>query len=156
MHFGGIRSLCNIGIHGNRDWRMPSVSFVGWPCRSFRGLVENAGKSRGFRVKGKKKKKKGIEAVVGEDEETEEHDVDESEVLSCVMKFGGSSLASAERIREIAQLILSFPEENPIIVLSAMGKTTNNLLLVRNTFFLLFFFLFVVHFLKKRKRKKKR
>ncbi|WOG97117.1 hypothetical protein DCAR_0416456 [Daucus carota subsp. sativus] len=52
-----------------------------------------------------------------------------SSELTCVMKFGGSSLASAERMREVAELILSFPEERPVIVLSAMGKTTNNLLL---------------------------
>lgn len=45
-----------------------------------------------------------------------------------VMKFGGSSLATAARMREVADLILSFPDERPIIVLSAMGKTTNNLL----------------------------
>lgn len=51
--------------------------------------------------------------------------------LTCVMKFGGSSVASAERMREVADLILSFPQERPIIVLSAMGKTTNKLLLVR-------------------------
>ena len=49
---------------------------------------------------------------------------------TCVMKFGGSSVANAERMREVANLILSFPEERPIIVLSAMGKTTNMLLLV--------------------------
>ncbi|KAJ0974595.1 hypothetical protein J5N97_016560 [Dioscorea zingiberensis] len=49
--------------------------------------------------------------------------------LSIVMKFGGSSVASAERIREVADLILSFPEERPVIVLSAMGRTTNKLLL---------------------------
>ncbi|CAI9111606.1 OLC1v1011867C5 [Oldenlandia corymbosa var. corymbosa] len=49
--------------------------------------------------------------------------------FTCVMKFGGSSVASAERMREVAELICSFPEERPIIVLSAMGKTTNNLLL---------------------------
>ncbi|XP_021662839.2 aspartokinase 2, chloroplastic isoform X2 [Hevea brasiliensis] len=49
--------------------------------------------------------------------------------LTCVMKFGGSSLASAERMREVADLILSFPDERPVIVLSAMGKTTNKLLL---------------------------
>jgi aspartate kinase len=48
--------------------------------------------------------------------------------LSCVMKFGGSSVASAERMKEVADLILSFPEESPVIVLSAMGKTTNKLL----------------------------
>lgn len=51
--------------------------------------------------------------------------------LTCVMKFGGSSVASAERMREVADLILSFPQERPVIVLSAMGKTTNKLLLVR-------------------------
>ncbi|KAK8673384.1 hypothetical protein V6N13_111724 [Hibiscus sabdariffa] len=49
--------------------------------------------------------------------------------LTCVMKFGGSSVASAERMREVADLILSFPDERPVIVLSAMGKTTNKLLL---------------------------
>ena len=50
--------------------------------------------------------------------------------FTCVMKFGGSSVASAERMKEVATLILSFPEERPIVVLSAMGKTTNKLLLV--------------------------
>ncbi|KAF0906172.1 hypothetical protein E2562_009194 [Oryza meyeriana var. granulata] len=49
--------------------------------------------------------------------------------FTVVMKFGGSSVASAERMREVADLILSFPEETPVVVLSAMGKTTNNLLL---------------------------
>ncbi|KAF5958615.1 hypothetical protein HYC85_005840 [Camellia sinensis] len=49
--------------------------------------------------------------------------------LTCVMKFGGSSVASADRMREVADLILKFPEEKPVIVLSAMGKTTNKLLL---------------------------
>ncbi|KAK8710323.1 hypothetical protein V6N13_145653 [Hibiscus sabdariffa] len=49
--------------------------------------------------------------------------------LTCVMKFGGSSVASAERMREVADLILSFTNESPVIVLSAMGKTTNKLLL---------------------------
>lgn len=50
--------------------------------------------------------------------------------FTCVMKFGGSSVASADRMKEVATLILSFPEERPIVVLSAMGKTTNKLLLV--------------------------
>ena len=59
------------------------------------------------------------------------------------MKFGGSSVASAERMKEVATLILSFPEERPIVVLSAMGKTTNKLLLV---FFLLHFFFFMLVF----------
>lgn len=46
------------------------------------------------------------------------------------MKFGGSSVANAERMKEVADLILSFPEERPVIVLSAMGNTTNMLLMV--------------------------
>ncbi|GKV26039.1 hypothetical protein SLEP1_g35401 [Rubroshorea leprosula] len=49
--------------------------------------------------------------------------------LTCVMKFGGSSVASAERIRDVAAVILSFPNDRPVIVLSAMGKITNKLLL---------------------------
>lgn len=60
----------------------------------------------------------------------ENQSVGESEnQFTCVMKFGGSSVASAERMREVAELIISFPEERPVIVLSAMGKTTNKLLL---------------------------
>ena len=46
-----------------------------------------------------------------------------------VYKFGGSSVANAERMREVANIICLFPEEAPIVVLSAMGKTTNNLIL---------------------------
>ncbi|CAL0317115.1 unnamed protein product [Lupinus luteus] len=55
-------------------------------------------------------------------------EIEKSSSYTCVMKFGGSSVASAERMREVAALILSFPQERPIIVLSAMGKTTNKLL----------------------------
>ncbi|VAH83985.1 unnamed protein product [Triticum turgidum subsp. durum] len=49
--------------------------------------------------------------------------------LSVVMKFGGSSVSSAARMKEVAGLIQAFPEERPVVVLSAMGKTTNLLLL---------------------------
>lgn len=38
------------------------------------------------------------------------------------MKFGGSSVANASRMREVAGIICSFPDELPCIVLSAMGK----------------------------------
>ena len=46
------------------------------------------------------------------------------------MKFGGSSLANAERIDYVAKLIKSQIEKGyrPTVVCSAMGKTTNNLL----------------------------
>ncbi|KAL6638682.1 hypothetical protein ACP70R_023793 [Stipagrostis hirtigluma subsp. patula] len=69
-------------------------------------------------------------AVLKEDPAAAARDVGKAAAgFTVVMKFGGSSLASAERMREVADLILSFPEETPVIVLSAMGKTTNNLLL---------------------------
>ena len=48
--------------------------------------------------------------------------------INLVVKFGGSSLASAERMVEVAQIICGFNETLPIVVLSAMGKTTNLLL----------------------------
>lgn len=68
-----------------------------------------------------------VEAVLKEELEKRFSDGD-AEDFTCVMKFGGSSVASAERMREIADLILTFPEERPVVVLSAMGKTTNKLL----------------------------
>ena len=37
-------------------------------------------------------------------------------------QFGGSSVASAERMREVADIVCSFPEHLPVVVLSAMGK----------------------------------
>ena len=37
-------------------------------------------------------------------------------------KFGGSSVRDAERMREVADIICSFPEYLPCVVLSAMGK----------------------------------
>lgn len=45
-----------------------------------------------------------------------------------VWKFGGSSVRDAERMREVAHIVCEYPAERPLIVLSAMGKTTNNLL----------------------------
>lgn len=39
-----------------------------------------------------------------------------------VYKFGGSSVRDAERMREVADIICSFPEYLPCVVLSAMGK----------------------------------
>ncbi|PIA54928.1 hypothetical protein AQUCO_00901083v1 [Aquilegia coerulea] len=62
------------------------------------------------------------------DNDNHEKPSENEENLSIVMKFGGSSVATAERMKEVADLILSFPQERPVIVLSAMGKTTNNLL----------------------------
>jgi len=48
--------------------------------------------------------------------------------ISVVYKFGGSSVATAERMREVAAIVCAFPDQAPLVVLSAMGKTTNLLL----------------------------
>ena len=45
--------------------------------------------------------------------------------LSVVYKFGGSSVASAQRMLEVADIVCSFPEHAPIVVLSAMGKVSD-------------------------------
>lgn len=54
----------------------------------------------------------------------------ENGVRKIVMKFGGSSLATAERITYVSKLIQKHFElgYRPIIICSAMGKTTNTLL----------------------------
>lgn len=45
-----------------------------------------------------------------------------------VMKFGGSSVANAERIRNVASIIQAYANKKPVVVLSAMGDTTDHLL----------------------------
>lgn len=45
-----------------------------------------------------------------------------------VMKFGGSSVANAERIKHVASIIEAYKERRPVVVLSAMGDTTDHLL----------------------------
>ena len=45
-----------------------------------------------------------------------------------VMKFGGSSVANAERIRYVSDLVKAELPRKPVLVLSAMGDTTDHLL----------------------------
>ena len=45
-----------------------------------------------------------------------------------VMKFGGSSVANAERIKHVASIIKAYKDKRPAVVLSAMGDTTDHLL----------------------------
>jgi len=45
-----------------------------------------------------------------------------------VMKFGGSSVANAERIKHVASIIKAYKDQRPAVVLSAMGDTTDHLL----------------------------
>jgi aspartate kinase len=44
------------------------------------------------------------------------------------MKFGGSSVADAQRIRHVAEIVKTQLERKPVLVLSAMGDTTDHLL----------------------------
>ncbi len=44
------------------------------------------------------------------------------------MKFGGSSVANAERIKHVASIIKAYQQNRPAVVLSAMGDTTDHLL----------------------------
>ncbi len=45
-----------------------------------------------------------------------------------VMKFGGTSVESAEAIQRVTGIVKSRIDRRPIVVVSAMGKTTNRLL----------------------------
>jgi len=50
-----------------------------------------------------------------------------------VMKFGGTSVESAEAIERVASIVKARVDRNPIVVVSAMGKTTNKLLAIAQT-----------------------
>ena len=52
-----------------------------------------------------------------------------------VMKFGGSSVADAQRIRHVAEIVKTQAGRNPVLVLSAMGDTTDHLLEAGNEAF---------------------
>jgi len=45
-----------------------------------------------------------------------------------VMKFGGSSIADAARLRHVAEIVRTQLSKKPVLVLSAMGDTTDHLL----------------------------
>ena len=45
-----------------------------------------------------------------------------------VCKFGGTSVQDAEAMTRLAQIIKSRLKKQPVVVASAMGKTTNQLL----------------------------
>jgi aspartate kinase len=49
-----------------------------------------------------------------------------------VMKFGGSSVESAAAIERVAGIVRERLDRKPVVVVSAMGKTTNRLLSIAN------------------------
>src|SRR5258706_11669413 len=48
--------------------------------------------------------------------------------LMIVMKFGGTSVADAARIREMAEIVAARVDETPLVVVSALGGATDRLL----------------------------
>ncbi|GAB6391940.1 MAG: aspartate kinase [Treponematales bacterium] len=50
-----------------------------------------------------------------------------------VMKFGGSSVADAERLRRVGDIVVERLPQKPALVLSAMGDTTDDLLAAAET-----------------------
>ena len=52
-----------------------------------------------------------------------------------VFKFGGASVNSIERIRNVGDIIQRYPEQKLLVVISAMGKTTNALEKVVEAFY---------------------
>jgi aspartate kinase len=50
-----------------------------------------------------------------------------------VMKFGGTSVESAEAIARVAGIVRARLDRRPVVVVSAMGKTTNKLLEIADT-----------------------
>ncbi|KAJ6851356.1 aspartokinase 1, chloroplastic-like [Iris pallida] len=122
-HCPGLREpMSSLTFLANVQCRLPFKSSVRFSCK------ERAGKYGRRRIL-KVSCERGGFGTVEKNERGREGSEGNLKELSIVMKFGGSSLASAERMREVASLILGFPNERPVIVLSAMGKTTNKLLL---------------------------
>lgn len=52
-----------------------------------------------------------------------------------VFKFGGASVNSVDRIKNLGKIVKQFPDDKLLIVISAMGKTTNALEKVAETFY---------------------
>jgi aspartate kinase len=52
-----------------------------------------------------------------------------------VFKFGGASVKDAEAIKNVANVLKQFPNQQTGVVISAMGKTTNALEKLANAFF---------------------
>lgn len=52
-----------------------------------------------------------------------------------VFKFGGASISSVDKIEKTAEIIRNYEQEELLIVVSAIGKTTNALEKVAETFF---------------------
>ena len=52
-----------------------------------------------------------------------------------VFKFGGASINSVERIKNVSSIFKSYTDEKILVVISAMGKTTNALEKIVDAFY---------------------
>ncbi|MCE9540445.1 MAG: aspartate kinase, partial [Bacteroidetes bacterium] len=52
-----------------------------------------------------------------------------------VFKFGGASVKDADAVKNVATILKQYPDQNIVVVLSAMGKTTNALERLTNAYF---------------------
>src|SRR5215510_9326448 len=52
-----------------------------------------------------------------------------------VFKFGGASVNSVERVKNVGDILKTFPGQKILVVVSAMGKTTNALEKVAEAFY---------------------
>ena len=52
-----------------------------------------------------------------------------------VFKFGGASVNSVERVKNVGDILKQYPDEKILVVISAMGKTTNALEKVATAFY---------------------
>ena len=52
-----------------------------------------------------------------------------------VFKFGGASVNSVDRVKNLAEILRFYEDEKVLVVVSAMGKTTNALEKVVESFF---------------------
>ena len=52
-----------------------------------------------------------------------------------VFKFGGASISTIERVKNVGSILKKYEDEQLLIIVSAMGKTTNALEKVLNAFF---------------------
>jgi aspartate kinase len=58
-----------------------------------------------------------------------------SEIRMKVFKFGGASVNSVERIKNLSDILKNFPGQKILVIVSAMGKTTNALEKVVDAFY---------------------
>jgi aspartate kinase len=52
-----------------------------------------------------------------------------------VFKFGGASVSSVERIKNVSLILKQFPNEKIMVIVSAMGKTTKALEKILDAFY---------------------